>query len=271
MDSFLILLLIVSGLSLGSFLGALTYRLPKGESVFKGRSKCPSCGEQISWFDNIPLLSYLLLGGKCRHCNEKIPSRYFLIEFLTATGFVASYFGLVHCANISLDLPYVSPMCTLNDQLPGLLLPVMLFVFLIVVSIFVIDFEHRFIPDEFVFFGFTALFLVFVFFSPSSIYIRMLSAFGAGIFLLLIHLLTKGKGMGLGDVKFAVFAGILLGWPFTPVFLFLAFLTGALVGIILVLTSRAGLKKQIAFGPFLVVSLIVTFAFGERLITLFLP
>lgn len=271
MDSFLILLLIASGLSLGSFLGALTYRLPRGESIFKGRSKCPHCGEKISWYDNIPLLSYLLLGGKCRHCKEKISSRYFWIELLTSIGFIGSYFGFIECSRTGFELPYMSPMCSYYDVLSLWSIPFMLFIFSIVVAIFVIDLEHQFIPDELVFVGITFLFFVIALFDPSRIYVRMLTGLGAGIFLLLIHLLTKGRGMGLGDVKFAVFAGLLLGWPYTPIFLFLAFLTGAVVGIILVLTSKTGLKQQIAFGPFLVISLITTFAIGEKLITLFLP
>lgn len=266
-----IILLAVIGLAFGSFLGALTYRIPKGESIFKGRSKCPHCGKKISWYDNIPLFSYLFLKGKCRHCGKRISPRYFWVEFLTALVFVGTYLLYVFCSNGAYFPVFKSPACTWVGSLSLWSIPFMLLVFLVVIAIFVIDLEHQFIPDELVFIGFTLSFFGVLLTSPETLYIRMLSAFGAGAFLLLIHLFTKGKGMGLGDVKFVLIAGLLLGWPYTPIFLFLAFLTGAVVGIILILTSKAEFRQQIAFGPFLVVSLMATFVLGDKLITLLLP
>lgn len=270
MDASLILLLIALGLALGSFLGALTHRLPGQESIFKGRSKCPKCGKKIAWYDNIPLFSYIFLKGRCRRCNKKISPRYFLIELVTAVGFVCIYYLYVNCAARLMNLFFQSPLCIWGNKLSFFLLPFMLILFLVVLAIFAIDFEHQFIPDSLVFTGFTFVFFTTAFADPSSFYTRLLVAFGSGIFLLIIHLTTKGKGMGLGDVKFALFLGILLGWPYAFVSLLLAFLTGAVVGIILVLAGKAKLKEHVAFGPFLALSLIVTFVWGEKLLTLFL-
>jgi prepilin signal peptidase PulO-like enzyme (type II secretory pathway) len=270
METSLPFLLTVFGLALGSFIGALAYRLPRQESVFKGRSKCPKCKKKIAWYDNIPLLSYIFLGGKCRNCRKKISPRYFLIEFSTALAFSGSYFVYKSCLGALSSLVYQSPICLWQESLSYFVIPFILFAFLIIEAIFIIDFEHQFIPDQLVFWLFSFVFLVSAIFSPATLYQRSLSGFGAGIFLLVIHLLTKGKGMGLGDVKFALPAGILLSWPYTPVFLLLAFLTGAMVGIILILGRKVELKDHIAFGPFLAISLIITFIWGDKLITLFL-
>ena len=271
MDLTIILLALVPGLIFGSFLGALTYRLPRGESIFKGRSKCPNCGKKIAWYDNIPIFSYILLGRKCRHCKKSISSRYFWIELLTSLLFFGAYFLFLECSSGVYSAAIKTPACIWEGVLGGAFLPFVLLVTLTVTTIFVIDLEHQFIPDELVFFGTTLVFLAIVLFNPSTFYLNMLSALGAGVSLLLIHLATKGEGMGLGDVKFAIFAGLILGWPYTPVFLFLSFLTGAAVGIILILINKAKFKQQIAFGPFLIVSLIATFILGDKIIALFLP
>jgi prepilin signal peptidase PulO-like enzyme (type II secretory pathway) len=137
------------------------------------------------------------------------------------------------------------------------------------VAIFVIDLEQKIVPDELVFtgFGLTVFYLLLI--SPSTLFTSLAAGFGAALFLLLVHLATRGRGMGLGDVKFAVFAGTLLGWPMMPVWLFTAFLTGAVVGTILVLAKKVSFGKQIAFGPFLVISLIIVFIWGEKFINLF--
>ena len=145
----------------------------------------------------------------------------------------------------------------------------LILIFSLLVAIFVIDLEQKIVPDELVFagFGLTVFYLLLI--SPSTLFTSLAAGFGAALFLLLVHLATRGRGMGLGDVKFAVFAGTLLGWPMMPVWLFTAFLTGAFVGTILVLAKKVSFGKQIAFGPFLVMSLIIVFIWGEKFINLF--
>lgn len=130
------------------------------------------------------------------------------------------------------------------------------------VLIFVIDLEHQIIPDSLVFTGIFVTFAKLIIVDNQGIYQGFVSGLFAATFLLIVHLLTKGKGMGLGDVKFAILGGLLMGPKLTPVWLFLAFLTGAIVGIILILGRRAGLKDKIAFGPFLIVGLVATYIWG---------
>ena len=243
MQIFLILGLLASGLIAGSYIGALTYRLPRRMSIAKGRSICDFCKKKISWYDNIPVISYIILGGKCRLCKKSILLRYPAVEIATALLFILTGFTVKFS-----------------------FLPFYLIIISGLVAIFVIDLEESIIPDSIVFFlyGLTLLFLIFM--RPESIYINMLTGFFAGLFFLLIHLITLRRGMGLGDVKFALLGGTLLGFPNTLVFLFLSFLTGASVGIILILIKRAKFGKPIPFGPYLVFGVTVVLLFGDYLL-----
>lgn len=238
-------LIFAIGLVFGSFFAAFSWRYPRRISIVKGRSICPNCKHQINWYDNIPLFSYIFLKGKCRNCGKHISWRYPMIEALTALGFFFLF-----------SVFSASP----------LILVYSLIIFSILVLIFVIDLEHRIIPDGFTFLGILTV-TVFLLFTDSRL---IISTFFAGLlpafFLLLIHLATRGRGMGLGDVKFAILGGMLTGMRLNIVWLFLAFLTGGIVGTILILRGKAGLKDQIAFGPFLVVSVGLTFILGNKLL-----
>ncbi len=245
---YIFLLLFIVGLAIGSFLGALSYRYPRGMSIFKGRSLCPKCGDKIVWYDNIPILSFFLLGGRCRNCKKKISKRYPLIEISTALFFVLVYY-------------FVGAT---------FLLPYFLFLASLLLFIFVLDLEEQIIPDEVVFLGFIVTVILFIGIDSRDIFLRLFSGFLASLFLLLIHLVTKGRGMGLGDVKFALLGGLVIGIKFMPVWLFVSFLTGAAVGVILILLGKTDLKAKIAFGPFLIISLAITFLFGEKILMMFL-
>jgi len=178
----MIFLLIIYGLIVGSFLTAYTYRLPLGKSVKKGRSICPNCNEKIAWYDNIPLLSFLLLKGKCRGCGNKISIRYPAIELATVLGFVGTYYLLAACGSAS-PLSF-NLICTWQTKLGVLSLPFILLVFSIVLMIFIIDLEKMIIPDELVLFGLALVFLCLLLLDPSNLYIHLLTGFGAGGFLL---------------------------------------------------------------------------------------
>ncbi|MFZ5932790.1 MAG: prepilin peptidase [Patescibacteria group bacterium] len=243
--SLAIVLTFVGGLAFGSFLGLTTFRLPRGRAYLTGRSFCPNCGTKIAWYDNIPIVSFLLLKGRCRHCHKKISWRYPLIELATATTFLAIYL------KFGLDIP-------------------LLIVSLLTITVFVIDLEKRIIPDEIVFFGYLIT-LAFLVFGPfPAFYSYLFAGFFSSFFLLTVHLLTKGRGMGLGDVKYALFVGTFLGWPYSLVWLFLAFLTGAALGSILVLLRKAKFGRQIAFGPFLAAAFFISLFLAENLLRWFL-
>jgi len=256
----MLLLLFIIGAIIGSFLTAYTYRWPRGKSVKKGRSECPGCGKMIAWFDNIPLFSYVFLRGKCRNCGKHISLRYPLIEASTGILFVViTLQGQAFKGN---------PFCIWQDVLGWWALPYLFFVGAILVAIY---FEHQLIPDSLIY----ALFLVTLFliiaFRMEELYVRMFVAFAAATFFLLLHLVTQGRGMGLGDVKLVLALSLILGWPFTVAWLFLSFVVGAIVGVLLLLVGRAKLGKHIPFGPFLVVSFFVILFWGGLLVRLFLP
>jgi prepilin signal peptidase PulO-like enzyme (type II secretory pathway) len=233
--------LFIFGLIFGSFITALSYRYLKRISNIKGRSFCDNCKKQLGWRDNIPLLSYILLNGKCRNCKTKISLRYPIIELATGIGFVL----------IGLQI-----------------IPLILFCMLEI--IFIIDLENQIIPDDFIFAG-IFLFLFFLL-STDSLFLfsNLLAGFVCASFLLLVHLFTRGRGMGLGDVKVAVLGGMIVGLPLFPIWLFTAFLTGAATGIILIIGKKAGLKSKIAFGPFLVISIPITLLWGQKIIDIIL-
>lgn len=223
------------GLCLGSFSSVLIWRIPKGLSI-NGRSACRNCKGKISWFDNIPLLSFILLKGRCRNCKSKISLRYPLVEFITGIIFLLFYFKF------------------------GLTYQTFLFFLLspILVSIFFIDLDHQIIPDSLIFTGVGISFLYLLFFSPQLFYANIFAGLISSLFLLILHFVTYGKGMGLGDVKFALLGGMVVGLINIFYWFLIAFLTGASVGCILILVKKYGLKSKIAFGPFLVFASFLT-------------
>lgn len=221
------------GLFVGSFLGVVTYRLPRGLEIVFDRSRCSSCKKVIAWYDNIPLLSFLVLGGKCRKCGARISFREPLIELVT--GIVFAFVGL----NI-FNLIFA---CLL-------------------ISIFVIDLEEHVIPDRLVFLGLVFLLLKFLI-SDSPFLMYLLAGFICADLLLFLNLITKGKGMGLGDVKLALFIGSIVGLRLVIPFLFFSFVVGAIVGIILMLFKKATIKQEIAFGPFLIIGCVLSTFLGQ--------
>lgn len=243
------------GLIFGSFISALTYRLPRGIPFVFERSFCPICKKTISWYDNIPLFSFIALGGKCRNCKKRISWRYPVIELSTALGFLLVYI-------------FVGQGRTLSNM-GWIALPYLLFVFLILEVIFIIDLEHKVILDAPVFILFILFLITPPFFSDLSFWSRLFSAFFLSSILLVLNLITKGKGMGLGDVKLALPLGFFLGLQLGALWLFASFLTGAVVGVILILVGKAKFGKQVPFAPFLVLSFWLVLVFGHQIVRLF--
>lgn len=244
MQVFFNLAMLIFGLIIGSFLNCVIYRLETRRSFLKGRSFCPHCEHTLSWQDLIPILSFISLRGKCRYCRQKISWQYPLVEL--ATGLI---FFLIFCFLHSVF--YVLISC-----------------FLII--IFVYDLKHYIIPDSVVYPA-IALALIFNFqfliskqFSTFNFLI--LSAIGAALFFLLIVLVSKGKWMGIGDIKLAFLMGLLLGWPKIFVALFLAFFIGAAIGLVLIWQRKKTMKSEVPFGPFLVAAVFLALFLGEKLI-----
>ncbi len=240
--------IILLALILGSFIGAYTYRVPRKISVAKGRSMCPFCKAQISWYDNIPVISYLLLKGRCRNCKKPISVRYPAIELASAVLFSVFY----------LQYPLIEKnIVWLSDVPYSLSLVFVLFLAFVLLVIFIIDWEQQIILDSSVFWPLLVSFVLLLLFSENHVYLHLFAGLGSALFLLLINLITRGRGMGLGDVKLALFLGTVAGIWGSLVYMFWAFITGAAVGIVLLLFKKKKMKSQIAFGPFLIIGFII--------------
>ncbi len=245
------IILLTLGLSLGSFLNVLIDRSPKNESAIRGRSHCDFCRHKLKWYDLIPLLSFILLRRKCRYCKSLISWQYPAVEAATALLFI-----------FTLSVVRFDP-----TKLYIFLYHLALFSGLLV--IFVTDLKYRIIPDN------TLIFLVSLTLIYKILYFPefLLSSFITGIviflFFLLLVIVTFGRGMGMGDVKYAFFMGFLLDYPKIAIAFYLSFLTGALLSLILVLNGRKSMKSTIAFGPFMVVATFISYIYGLQLWVIF--
>ena len=251
-DAYVVVLAGVFGLLIGSFLNACAYRLPLGISVAYGRSFCPACTTQIRAFDNIPLVSWVALRGRCRACGAPISWRYPLVEALTAALFAAVAFVAGPSAVLPLQLLFVAALVLVSD----------------------IDIAEQIIPDVVVLpvavvglVGMTVL-------DPGGghRWVWLVSGLGAAGFLLasgLVYERLRGvEGMGMGDVKLALCMGFFLGAGVIPA-LFIGFIAGALVGVVLVARGR-GSRTAVPFGPFLALGAVVALLYGDRLLQLYL-
>jgi leader peptidase (prepilin peptidase)/N-methyltransferase len=266
----MLVLIFVLGLIFGSFISALSYRLPLNKDFVKDRSRCPKCKNVIAWYDNIPFFSYLLLKGKCRNCHKHISLRYPLTEVITSLIFAKLFLITTECNSLNSWIAG-SPVCLLNKYFSGYALPYLYFISIILITIFIIDLEKKLILDQLVFSGIAVTTLVLVFISPNVLYLNFFSAFAAALFLLFLNLITKGKGMGLGDVKFALLIGLIIGGKYTLIWMFLSFLIGAIVGLILIFFKKAEIGRKIPFAPFMVISFYLTLIIGGPILTIFFP
>lgn len=249
------LALFISGLVVGSFLGMLTFRLPRRISL-KGRSFCDRCKKTISWHDNIPIFYYLFSGGRCRGCGKKISVRYPVIELLTAGSFLLIGFFWQ-------NREYIQGTATLLiDRLGVISLPFLLFLAAGFLGLAIVDYEFELLPDEILLFVGIPIFLVLLALPSPALFAHMLWGFlGMSLFLLL-YLLTRGRGMGFGDVKLSFVLSGLLGYPGTLVFILLSFVLGSVAGVLLIIFGRAQFGRPISFGPFLLASGVVSLFFG---------
>jgi leader peptidase (prepilin peptidase)/N-methyltransferase len=236
------------GAIVGSFLNVVAYRLPLGESLATPGSRCPSCGTPIKPYDNIPVLSWLLLRGRCRACGARISARYPIVEAVT---------GLL-CALV------VIAKGPDEDALLGLVLV------LVLVPITLIDLDHFIIPNVLVLFGSAAALVILALTDPDSIVENLISAAAAGGFLL-AAVLAYPRGMGMGDVKLAAMLGLFLGRAVGPA-MFAAMIIGSLVGGVIMARKgvMAGRKTKIPFGPYLAAGGLVGLLWGDAIVDWYL-
>jgi len=238
----------IFGSVIGSFLNVCIWRMPREESVVFPPSHCPNCHYRIRWYDNIPLLSYAILKGKCRGCGTHISLQYPLVELLNGVLTLSLFL------RFGLSIPFL-----------------VLFIFssaLVVVTF--IDIEHQIIPDEISISGIVIGFIASFFIQGHSWLNSLLGILLGGGSLLLVaylyHWLTKKEGMGGGDIKLLAMMGAFLGWKSIPFIIFTSSLFGSMVGITIMMIQKKNSKLAIPFGPYLAFGALLYVFYGRQLI-----
>jgi leader peptidase (prepilin peptidase)/N-methyltransferase len=252
LDAFLQVFAALFGLIAGSYLNVVVYRLPRGISTVLPRSRCPRCRMPVRPWDNVPVLSFLLLGGRCRSCRVAISWRYPLVEAATAACFVASF----------------------REFRPSLTGTVIAWVFCAaMIALALIDFEHYLLPDVITLPGVAVGLLVLPRLGWTSDRDAWLgAALGAGVLLAVAwgwYALKRVHGMGLGDVKMLAMVGAFLGWKGTVSTLFVASLAGSLVGLSMMAAGRLRMQSRLPFGVFLALGALVTLFFRHEIVALY--
>ena len=245
------------GTCLGSFANVSIYRLPKNKQIVSGRSFCPKCKKKIKWYDNLPLISFIILNRKCRNCNKVIPARYFIVEFITGIAFLLIYLNFENL-NTIIFLSILS---------------------LILIIIFFIDLENFIIPDtlNFSIMG-LALFKNFLpNFNTSLIHEINQSIIGGMVGYISIWLIIylyktfkKIDGMGFGDAKLMAGIGLLFGWQSIPFVLFVSSILGLIFVVPSLIKKQKNMRTEIPFGPFIILACLVYFVYGNQLYNLIL-
>jgi leader peptidase (prepilin peptidase)/N-methyltransferase len=233
------------GLLIGSFLNVVAWRLPRGESLVKPRSKCPGCDTQLKAYDNIPLFSWLLLRGRCRGCGESISARYPVVEAVTAAL-------------------YVLVVALKSDDVLQMVLGLVLVTFLVPIA--VIDLDLKIIPNKLTAPAAVLAVALGAVLEPSYLPEQLAAGAGALIFFLLPTLIHQ-KGMGMGDVKLVAVLGLYLGRAVVPG-IFIALILGVVVGaaVIAMRGMAEGRRTKIPFGPFLAVGALIAFFVGDSIV-----
>ncbi|WP_198543744.1 prepilin peptidase [Petroclostridium xylanilyticum] len=241
------LLIFILGFLIGSFLNVCIHRIPLGQTVVTTPSHCPECNKRIRWYDLIPVISYILLRGKCRFCKQKISIRYPLVELLNGAVclWIYSIYGM-------------------SVQFAGLA-----FLASALIVIAFIDYAHRIIPNRIVIVMLAAG-IVYVYFNPYITYgDAILGFFAASLPLLILAVLSNG-GMGGGDIKLMAAAGVFLGWKLILLSLVFASIIGSFIGIILILLKIIKREDPIPFGPFLSAGIFISILYGQKIIEWYL-
>jgi leader peptidase (prepilin peptidase)/N-methyltransferase len=239
-----IVILLMLGLAVGSFLNVCIYRLPRGESLISPGSRCPSCGYELRWLDNIPVVSYALLGGRCRKCRTRISSRYPIVELITMVLFLVH--GLVF------------------GWTP--LLAVRLLFACAMVVLFAIDLEHQILPDVITLPGIVVGWTCSAFLPPGLSSALPGSLVGGGVLFAIGELwfrLRKIEAMGFGDVKMLAMVGAFLGLKLVILTFVLSSFVGGVVGAVLIMSGRGSLASKVPFGTFLALAALVASLWGN--------
>ncbi len=249
------------GLIIGSFLNCLVWRLYKGEKM-SGRSYCPKCEEMIAWYDNIPVLSFILLGGRCRRCKKKISWQYPLVELATGALFVAAFFingKLFYAGQGISDFGFILNSKFLIMNLKDW------FLVSVMIVIFVVDLRWYLILDIVTLPAAAIIFIINLFlgFSWSNM---IISGIMGGSFFLIQFMVSRGKWIGGGDIRLGLLMGVALGWPDVLTALFLAYFIGSVIGVALIVGGKKEWSSKVPLGTFLTAATVITMFWGERIL-----
>jgi leader peptidase (prepilin peptidase) / N-methyltransferase len=235
------------GAIVGSFLNVCIYRLPRGKSIAFPASACPRCGREIAWFENVPIVSWLALRGRCRTCRASIGIRYPIVEALTAVMFAAAcwYYGPT-----PLFVSRLAFGCAL-------------------IVLFAIDLEHHLLPNVITLPGIVVGFLFSFFTEPGWVSSLLGIAVGAGVLFGVAEVyyrIRHEEGLGMGDVKMLAMVGAFIGWKLTLVTLMMASVCGSVIGVFLIVTKRGDMKYALPFGTFLALGAAVAATVGPAVL-----
>jgi leader peptidase (prepilin peptidase)/N-methyltransferase len=246
-DTLVLVCLTLLGLAVGSFLNVCIHRVPSRLSVVSPGSRCPSCGYALGWADNIPVVSYALLGGRCRACRARISLRYPIVELVTMGVF------MLHYAVFGID-PVLIPRLVLACAM---------------IVLFAIDLEHHLLPNVITLPGIVVGFLFSFFFPPGPIGSALGILIGGGSLWLIgeaYYRYAGQEGMGGGDVKMLAMIGAFLGWKLVLVTLVFSSVAGAVVGLAVIVSRRGDLKYALPYGTFLALGGLIASLYGDRVV-----
>jgi len=239
-----LLTVVMIGLCVGSFLNVCAYRLPLDESIVSPRSRCTSCGRTLTWFDNLPVLSWVALRGRCRTCKQPVSWMYPAVEIVTALIFVIIY------------LTYGPTLLSLARAVFASAL----------IVLFVTDLQHKILPNVITLPGIVVGFVCSLFLPPGWVSSLIGLVVGGGFLLAIAEAYYRVRGqegLGMGDVKLLAMIGAFLGWKLVLLTLVFASFTGSLAGGVLIASGRGNMKYALPFGTFLAVGALLAATWGE--------
>jgi len=254
-----IILTFIIGACAGSAVNCLVERKISDRDWWRGRSACPHCGRNLRWYELIPVVSFIIQGGRCRACHEKLRWQYLLSEISLGVFFALAW------SRAGVDLNVISA----QNFWPFLIVARDWLMLCFLAAIFWYDYRQQLIPDAWVVLG-GALALSFNIFLGVHWWQLLIGAGACAGFLGAQYVVSRGRWIGLGDVKLGVFLGLLVGWPQVAVLILLTYIMGGLVGTWLLARRRAGLKSAVALGPFLTLAAAITLLYGQNLLEWYL-
>lgn len=258
MDILLVIFSLLFGLIIGSFLNCLIWRLYEGESMF-GRSHCRSCKKVISWYDNLPVLSYFLLGGKCRHCKKHISWQYPIVELVVGMLFMFSFWKLSQKFGAIELWTFNNFLVLLRDW----------FLISVLTIIFVMDLRWYVILDKVSLVAAFFLLVINLYLGISWQSLLISATIGIGFFLIQF-IISRGRWIGGGDIRLGLLLGFALGWPYILAIIFLAYMIGSIFGILLLVAGKKQWGSKVPLGTFLSIAALIVLFYGQVIINWYL-